>query len=105
VDQETRLKDYITSLNLPFQYRFSVEYYKLMRSSALEDAIRPLIVIGVDRTLTTEERALIPMSYDGVRIQMEYTQVMDVPEDELKALKQQMEQPDANPEDLIMDGD
>ncbi|EFA83644.1 hypothetical protein PPL_02710 [Heterostelium album PN500] len=75
---EDELKQYIESLQFPFPYRFGIEYYKLMRDSQLESAVRPLVIIGVDRTLSPQERSLVPSNYNGVRIQMEYTQIIDV---------------------------
>ncbi|KAM9989688.1 hypothetical protein ACTFIY_005720 [Dictyostelium cf. discoideum] len=81
-DEEIRIKSFIESLNLTFQYKWELEHHELITKGSNNNPVIPLIVISVDKMLSKEERAMIPNIFENnIRIQMEYVMTLD-PNDE-----------------------
>ncbi|EGG13914.1 hypothetical protein DFA_11675 [Cavenderia fasciculata] len=100
---EEQLINSIKELNLPFPYRCTIEYYKL---SMTDTVVRPLIVVGVDRSLSEQERSLVPRSIDGITVQMEYTTIVDPSPAQLLARQQQQkDQKDNGVVDILEEQD
>ncbi|KAM9982918.1 hypothetical protein ACTFIZ_007442 [Dictyostelium cf. discoideum] len=81
-DEEIRIKSFIESLNLTFQYKWELEHHELITKGSNNNPVIPLIVISVDKMLSKEERSMIPNIFENnIRIQMEYVMTLD-PNDE-----------------------
>ncbi|KAM9953230.1 hypothetical protein ACTFIR_008293 [Dictyostelium discoideum] len=110
-DEEIRIKSFIESLNLTFQYKWELEHHELITKGSNNNPVIPLIVISVDKMLSKEERAMIPNIFENnIRIQMEYVMTLD-PNDESVQKELEEEQKQINTInggegiEIIMEGD
>jgi len=74
------VKEDIQKLNYPFVSSVSIEIFE----STLERKKRPLVVVAINRSLSDQERALIPQYSNNIRIVAEYVEEVETIPDDIK---------------------
>eukprot|EP01111_Echinosteliopsis_oligospora_P015590 TRINITY_DN6211_c0_g1_i2.p1 TRINITY_DN6211_c0_g1~~TRINITY_DN6211_c0_g1_i2.p1 ORF type:complete len:178 (+),score=72.55 TRINITY_DN6211_c0_g1_i2:39-572(+) len=73
IDQSQLAKQHIEELNLPFVRNITIESYSV---SNQPDIIHPILVVDVDSTMRQEDRPLIPLDQDNIRVIIQYTDIL-----------------------------
>ncbi|KAF2074839.1 hypothetical protein CYY_003865 [Polysphondylium violaceum] len=76
-EKRDKIQQYLESLKFPFEYKWDLEYYEILLKGAAQNPVLPLVIIRVDKMLSTEERSLVPSHCGDIKITMEYVMTLD----------------------------